>query len=348
MKFIHIADVHLGVTPEAGELYTQKRPKEIWDSFKGILEICETEKVDLLLVAGDLFHRQPLLRELKEVNYLFSKLTHTKVVLIAGNHDYIRKDSYYRTFSWNENVFPLFSTEIETIVFPELETAVYGLSYHTREITAPLYDGVRPDHLAKFEILLAHGGDETHIPVKKNTFARTEFDYVALGHIHRQMDIVPEKIIYAGSLEPTDKNDIGHHGFVRGIITDAGVRTEFIPFSKREYLHFVLPVNEEMTVHSIHDLLKNVIESQGNQHMYRFVLKGERSPELTFPADMKAGYGNVLEIVDETKPALNIEQIYRENKNNLIGKYIEMFDECEKESVEYQALCEGLQALLKR
>ena len=34
--------------------------------------------------------RQPLLRELKDVSYLLGKLTHTQVVLSAGNHDYIK------------------------------------------------------------------------------------------------------------------------------------------------------------------------------------------------------------------------------------------------------------------
>ena len=347
MKFIHIADIHLGVAPEAGKLYSEKRPKEIWDTFKSILEICEEEKTDLLLIAGDLFHRQPLLRELKEVDYLFSRLTHTKVVLIAGNHDYIRKDSYYRTFSWNENVFTLFNNEIGTVVFPELETAVYGLSYHEKEIKESLYDGLQPKKLAKYEILLGHGGDEQHIPIRRSTFTGTEFDYIALGHIHRQQDIVPNHIIYAGSMEPTDKNDTGHHGFVRGEITEAGVRAVFVPYAKREYLHLVLPVDEKTTLHSLQDLISEVILKRGRQHMYRFLLRGERAMELEFPVEMKENYDNVLEIVDETEPALDMDRIYTENRNNLIGKYMEMFDYCEKDSVEYQALYEGLLALLK-
>ena len=85
MKFIHIADVHLGAQPEAA-VYSQSRGRELWESFEKILGVCEDERTDLLLIAGDLFHRQPLVRELKEVNYLFSELTATKVVLIAGNH----------------------------------------------------------------------------------------------------------------------------------------------------------------------------------------------------------------------------------------------------------------------
>ena len=69
-----------------------------------MIRTCQKEGTDLLLIAGDLFHRQPLRRELKEVDGMFASLKHTKVVLIAGNHDYIRRDSYYRTFSWSENV----------------------------------------------------------------------------------------------------------------------------------------------------------------------------------------------------------------------------------------------------
>ena len=83
MRFVHIADVHLGAKPDAGPLYSKMRPRELWESFEQVLRVCEEEKTDLLLIAGDLFHRQPLVRELKEAGYLFSELTHTKVVLIA-------------------------------------------------------------------------------------------------------------------------------------------------------------------------------------------------------------------------------------------------------------------------
>ena len=60
MKFIHIADVHLGAQPEAA-VYSQSRGRELWESFEKILGVCEDERTDLLLIAGDLFHRQPLL-----------------------------------------------------------------------------------------------------------------------------------------------------------------------------------------------------------------------------------------------------------------------------------------------
>ena len=100
MKFIHIADVHLGAQPDSGPLYSGGRSRELWETFERVIRVCEDEQADLLLIAGDLFHRQPLVRELREVDYFFSELTHTKVVLIAGNHDYIGSNSNYRTFRW--------------------------------------------------------------------------------------------------------------------------------------------------------------------------------------------------------------------------------------------------------
>ena len=59
---------------------------------------------------------------------------------------------------------------------------------------------------------------------------------------------------------------------------------------------------------------------------------------------MKAG--NILEIEDRTSPAYDFERLYRENRDNLIGKYILRFKDCDEGSMEYLALCEGVEALL--
>ena len=84
MKFFHIADTHLGAIPDAGFAWSEERRSEIWESFRSVVAKADREEVDLLLIAGDLFHRQPLMRELKEVNYLFSTLKKTKVVFIIA------------------------------------------------------------------------------------------------------------------------------------------------------------------------------------------------------------------------------------------------------------------------
>lgn len=347
MKFIHIADVHLGAEPDVGREYSSLRPRELWDTFEKVIKICEEEQTDLLLIAGDLFHRQPLLRELKEVNYFFSLLTHTRVVLIAGNHDYVAPGSYYRTFSWNENVYPLFQTEPGYVIFEELDTAVYGFSYDSREIREPKYEGMRAGQLAGKEILLAHGGDEKHIPIRRGTLERLGFDYAALGHIHRPQEVIAGHAAYAGALEPVDKNDTGAHGYIRGEIKDGKVRTAFVPLAKREYFQLSLKITPGMTLGSLRAWIRQIIEERGRENLYQFTLKGFCDAETDFSSVLLSAPGNVLGVVDETKAVCDMERLRAENADNLIGRYIGLFDGCEEGSIEQQALYEGVQALLE-
>lgn len=301
----------------------------------------------MLLIAGDLFHRQPLLRELKELNFLFSKLSKTKVVFIAGNHDYLKQDSYYYTFKWNDNVYPLLNGHMGSVELKDLKTNVYGLSYHQREITENLYDRMFALRKQKYEILLAHGGDEKHIPVKKETLEKLGYDYIAMGHIHKPQTLIENKAIYAGALEPTDKNDTGKHGYVRGEITQDGVKTEFIPCAKREYIHLDIKIDETSTNGALKDILRGMIQEHGLEHMYKFILKGFRDADIEFDLDSAKSFGNVFEIIDETEPSYNFENLMEENHGNLLGRYIESLKDAEKGSVEYQALYEGVHALLR-
>lgn len=312
-----------------------------------LIEVCEKEAVDLLLIAGDLFHRQPLLRELKEVNYLFSKLTRTKVVMIAGNHDYIKWNSYYRTFKWNDNVYPLFGEEMECVDFPELETCVYGFSYYQKEITENRYAKANAYNRQKYEILLAHGGDEKHIPVKKEELSALGYDYIAMGHIHKPGILIEDKVIYPGALEPVDKNDIGPHGYICGTISEGKVTTRFVPFATREYVHMEIEVDKMMTNLQIREKMQEKIQSRGNQHIYKIILCGFRNPELEFDTENQDYFGNVLEVIDKTKPAYSFEKLQEQNKDNLLGNYIKNMKDCEPDSIEYLALYEGVEALLE-
>ena len=346
MRFIHIADVHLGAQPDAGPLYSRQRPRELWETFEHVIHVCEEEQTDLLLVAGDLFHRQPLVRELKEVDYLFSELTHTKVVLIAGNHDYIRPSSNYLTFQWSKNVSFLLGDRPQYVDFPELRTAVYGLSYHSREITRPLYDSLKAAGRESFEILLAHGGDDRHVPIDRQKLERSGFDYVALGHIHKPQAIRKDRIVYSGALEPIDKNDTGRHGYVKGEITGKGVRTQWVPCACREYIHLELTVGSEDTTGSVKKQIEKIINKYGNENIYKIVLIGKRNRDVLLDPERMTGEKNILEIIDQTSPAYDFERLYEENEDTILGRYIGRFRGCREGSVEYQALGAGVEALL--
>ena len=87
MKFYHTSDIHLGAVPDGCFPWSKARGEEIYDSFVRLVDQAELEKIDLLLISGDLFHRQPLSRELQVLGELFGSLKKTQVVFITGNRE---------------------------------------------------------------------------------------------------------------------------------------------------------------------------------------------------------------------------------------------------------------------
>ena len=147
MRFIHTGDIHWGMSPDCDRPWSRERAQAIKETFEEVIRQARERDVDFLFIAGDLFHRQPLARDLKEVNYLFSTIPSVHVVLIAGNHDRIRKNSALMSFKWCSNVTFLMSGELESAVFGDCDVEVYGFSYYTPEILEARLDetGVEPN-----------------------------------------------------------------------------------------------------------------------------------------------------------------------------------------------------------
>ena len=81
MKFIHIADVHWGARPEREQTFGRIREQEIKETFQRVIDHANKQQVDLLLIAGDLFDQPPTQQELREVDYLLSRLNHTRTII---------------------------------------------------------------------------------------------------------------------------------------------------------------------------------------------------------------------------------------------------------------------------
>ncbi len=351
MKFVHIADVHLGAVPDSGKAWGTLREKEIWSSFQKIIHICNKEKVQLLLIAGDLFHKQPLLRELKELNYLFGTLETAQVVFMAGNHDYIAARSHYQGFQWDKRVHMFPDEKVSVFEFPELAAAVYGFSYCSRDITEPRYDELKPAQKDKINILLAHGGDDRDVPMNRRKMLESGFDYMALGHIHKP-EIISNKMAYSGSLEPIDKNELGERGYILGEIVKepgGGSKTtiHFIPSAEREYKRVDLNVTKDTTNGSLRDQAREIMESLGEQHIYSFRIQGLRDELIHFDPELLKSLGNVLEAEDLSIPDYDFEALSRENEGNLIGLFIQkVLESAEGDEIAKKALYYGLEALL--
>lgn len=346
MKFFHIADVHLGAEPDKGYPWSTDRSREIRESFQYAVQQAGREHAGLFLVAGDLFHRQPLVGELKEVNALFASIPQTKVVLIAGNHDYIKGKPLRERIKWASNVFWLEGEKLEYTEFADLGVRVYGFSYHSREIREARYDNLRPKDFAYRNILLAHGGDEKHIPINKETFLGSGFDYVALGHIHKPQIVEKNRAAYAGSLEPLDKNETGIHGYIQGEITSQGTSLSFVPCARREYRGIRIQVKETTTQFSLENTLEKAMQDRGMQHLYCITLEGKRAFGTEFLLDRLYALGNVREIQDNTRLAYSVEMLKEKYRGSILETYIRLLEQ-EKGEEEEKALTYGIEALLE-
>ena len=347
MKFIHTADIHLGATPDSNMPWGEARAAEIWNTFKRLVDVVKEKKPDLFLIAGDLFHRQPKVSELKEVNYLFESVAPTKVALIAGNHDPVSDASNYNGFKWANNVYFLKDDVIQLCSFDDIETDVYGLSYHKKIVKEALYDSVTPNDKSRINILIAHGGDESHIPMNINMMMLNGFSYIACGHIHIPYLQSEARYAYPGSLEPIDKNDKGIRGYIEGEITKEERMITFVPFATRSYEDIEINIASNMTNAEVVNMIKQAIMEGGDNNIFHITIKGFRDADIEFDKTEIGLLGNVISVNDLTEPDFDFEKLYEQNKDNMIGMFIERFgDRSNLDELHKKALYYGTSALL--
>lgn len=346
MKFIHIADVHLGLVTDPGAPWSRAWTDDRLPLFQSIIDLCNQEQADLLLIAGDLFQQIPTIAQLKEVNYLFSTLKKTYVVLIAGNHDPITPESPYQDFQWCKQVLFLKKPSFTSAYFPHLDTEVCGFSYDQSQIQEPRYNSVHTGTRGKYQILLAHGGDALHVPINQKQLAEAGFDYVAMGHIHQPSRWPDQKMAYSGSLMATDCTDTGKRGYIIGEITDTGTNFSFVPCAPHEYATLRLHLTPGITQLAIEDQLKKVF-SENPGSVYRLILEGSYDSGAPLDLDRLRLLGNILQIEDHSIPDYPLEKLAREHADDVVGMYLASFDLDHIDDVERKALYYGLGALLK-
>jgi hypothetical protein len=101
LRIIHTADVHLGARhDDLGEQAAAQRERE-FAAFKATVDLALSEKVDLFLIAGDLFDSnvQPR-RSVERVAAELKRLTEARIrtVIIPGTHDCFDRASIYRAY----------------------------------------------------------------------------------------------------------------------------------------------------------------------------------------------------------------------------------------------------------
>lgn len=210
MKFAHMGDCHLGG-------WRQPELKDLnFACFELAINKCIKEKVDFVLIAGDLFDSAyPPIDTLKDTFQEFRKLKEANipVFLIAGSHDYSASGKSFldviEKAGFCKNVAVFEERNGKIILEPAIYkgAAVYGYPGKKSALEVDDIERIKlQDAPGMFKILMLHTALRDAVgtlPIKAvDERLLPQVDYCALGHLH----IIYNKAgrVYSGPLFPNN------------------------------------------------------------------------------------------------------------------------------------------------
>ena len=139
IKFLHCADLHLDSPLSALDLQkAEVRRNEMRASFTSITLYAATNKLDFLLISGDLFNSDYVTKDtVALITSEFAKIPDCKVIIAPGNHDPYTKQSCYRRADFPDNVYIFDSNELSCFDFPDKNTTIYGWAFTEPSLVPP-------------------------------------------------------------------------------------------------------------------------------------------------------------------------------------------------------------------
>ena len=140
-----------------------------------------------------------------------------RVFIISGNHDAASRIT--RSLRLPENVKQLSTRAPETVVLDDLGVAIHGQGFPERVVTEDLsatYPAALPDF---FNIGMLHTaangreGHEPYAPCRLEGLISKNYDYWALGHVHRR-EILHQNpwVLFPGNMQGRHINESGPKG----------------------------------------------------------------------------------------------------------------------------------------
>ena len=227
MRFLHLSDLHLG--KRVNEFSMLEDQAYI---LKEILNIIDEQKVEAVLIAGDVYDK--VIPSAEAVRLLDDFLTRIAarelpVFLISGNHDSAERVAFGSRLMSSRQIYlsPVFESDVEPITVSDRygEINIYMLPFVKPSLVKRVYpeeeiityqDAVNAavQHMQidtdKRNILLAHqfvtgaarcDSEELSVGGLDDVDASIfdGFDYVALGHLHGPQKIGKETVRYSGT-----------------------------------------------------------------------------------------------------------------------------------------------------
>ena len=358
MRFLHLSDIHAGKT-----LGKVSRNEDVYYSLEQVYNFCKENKVNFILIAGDIFDKANPDSDAKEIIFeFFLKINSLKipVILISGNHDSYEFMRSLRNLLKVINVYVFPKPDLNNAVFSLNDVKIACLPYPSeRVLTGATGDSKLTYSVAvekalkylanqvkeaKFKILLSHlfvAGAKytktereatiTEFYAVKPQSIPEEFDYVALGHVHRYQRVegaVPVAY-YTGSIYQLDFAEAGNEKFFNYVELSEGAppKVEQIKLSLKNPLN-VFEVSQEDYVRKLEEIkrcqgLLKIELTVSDRTKVNFVV--ERIKEALGDRLIKIELKNYEKLIkrNETREVkeINLLELYKQYHKETYGKY---------------------------
>ena len=380
LRLVHAADLHLdspfkGLRSQAPENVTRALRQATFDAYENIINLCLAERVDALLIAGDVYDGadRSLRAQLRFVDGL-RRLDDAGIrsFVCHGNHDPL--NGWEARLDLPDGCVRFGADVSGSPVFPDQpdRAMVYGISYPRREVYENLSPRFRDLPRSGFNIGLLHanvGGNPDHdsyAPCSVSDLEDTDIDYWALGHVHTRA-VLRESgpaIVYPGNPQGRHPNELGSRGVYLVEVDDVGrVRLEFRQTDVIRWVRKELDIggleNEQRLLDAIYGIADSALEDADGRHVVlraAIVGRGEMNRWLRSPDTLDDILGQLNEeyagglpwlwcerIQLDTAPSINREQVTL--REDFVGDLARLVDNLVSNPDELEALTTSLREL---
>ncbi len=285
-RFIHCSDLHIdspfkGLVSQVPSLTEQLR-ESTFRSFHNIVRLAVEEKVDAVLIAGDIFDGtdRSLQAQLKFRRGLL-ELSEKGIpsFIVHGNHD--PSNSWSHTLDWPESttIFPGNKVERVPVTRDGNTLAwIYGISYPQKEVNENLALKFKKDQEQGFAVGLLHAnvgrdpGHDNYAPCSLQDLISSNFDYWALGHVHN-FKILRENnpcIVYSGNTQARHLKEAGPKGCCLVTLNSgAPADIRFMPTDVVSYRSAKVDVSGASSINNVLQAIQSQVEKLAEESLTR-------------------------------------------------------------------------------
>lgn len=325
MRIIHTSDLHLESSfVKLSAEQQRERKAELYSGFERMVDEAVRLGAALFIIAGDLFDTTRIsARAAERVSAVIERHPEIDFLYLRGNHE---GTAFIDKLSAKPKNLLVFEDDWTYFEYGEIVIAGRNM------LSEDMFDTLTLDPLRR-NILVLHGPvcdySRAQGGISLPDLARTDADYVALGHYHAYASYQLSDravAVFSGTPEGRGFDEAGEHGFVVIETDTPNVTHRFIP-SARRHVHIVsVDITGLTGRREIEDAVADRIYSIPRTDLVRVVLSGKRAVEVSLDlyaiSERWRDRFYYLELKEETR--LDIDPMSYAHDKSLKGEFIRL------------------------